>query len=81
MRGSSVPRLDGAFCCMDVAINDLKVWQTLKVEQLRPTPISMFAPHPKKRNAVVDLGANLSLARARRKAEDLRKAVRDGADQ
>jgi integrase len=27
-----------------------------------------------------DLGANLSLATARRKAEDLRKAVRDGAD-
>src|SRR5437763_16273359 len=27
-----------------------------------------------------DLGANISLAAARRKAEDLRKAVRDGAD-
>jgi hypothetical protein len=41
---------------MDVAIDYLKVWQTPKVEQLRPTQISMFAPHPKKRNAVVNLG-------------------------
>jgi hypothetical protein len=41
---------------VDVAINDLKVWQAPKVKQLRPTQISMFGPHPKKRNAVVNLG-------------------------
>jgi hypothetical protein len=56
-RGSPIPRLDGAFCGVGVTIDDLKVWQPPKVEQLRPTQISMFAPHPKKRNAVVNLSA------------------------
>jgi hypothetical protein len=54
---SSIPRFDGAFCCMDIAINDLKVWQAPKVEQLRPRHIPVITPHPKKRNAVVNFSA------------------------
>jgi hypothetical protein len=57
---SSVPRLDGAFCSVGVAINDLKVWQAPKVEQLRPTQILMFAPYSKKRNTVIDLSIRVA---------------------
>jgi hypothetical protein len=48
---------------MDVPINDLKVWQTPKVEQLRPTQISMFAPSADEAMAeLVQLFSDPSLA-------------------
>jgi hypothetical protein len=30
--GTTVPRLDGAFCGVNVTIDDLKVWQAPKIE-------------------------------------------------
>src|SRR5215470_8953263 len=53
--GSSVPRFDGAFRGVYVAIDDLKVRQAPKIEELRPRQFPAFAPHSKQRNAVVNL--------------------------
>jgi hypothetical protein len=44
--GSSIPRLDGAFCCVDVAIDQLQVRQPPVIEQCRPTFIPMITPDP-----------------------------------
>jgi hypothetical protein len=42
-----MPSLDGAFCGVGVAIDDLKVWQAPKIEQLRPRQMTVVAPHSK----------------------------------
>ena len=42
---ASVPRLDGAFGNVDVAIDHLKVRQTPISEQLGPRRFPIFAPH------------------------------------
>ena len=55
----SVPRLGGAFYDVDVAINHLEVWQAPIIEQRRPRRVAVFVPHPKQRDAVVNLGAFL----------------------
>ena len=55
--GVSVARLGRAFCDVGVAIDYLKIWQAPVIEQLRPWRIPVFAPHPKQRDAVVNLGA------------------------
>jgi hypothetical protein len=36
-----------AFCGVGIAIDDLEVWQSPKIEQLRPRRIAMLAPHAK----------------------------------
>jgi hypothetical protein len=41
---------------VDVAINDLKVGQSPKIKQSRPRLVSVFAPDPKKRDAMVNFG-------------------------
>ena len=53
----SVARLGRAFCGVDIAIDHLKIWQAPIIEQLRPWRVPVFAPHPKQRHAVVNLGA------------------------
>jgi hypothetical protein len=45
--GPSLPRLDGAFFGVDIAIDYLEIRQTPKIEQLRPRQITVFAPHSK----------------------------------
>ena len=52
----SGPRFDGAFCGVDVAIDQLKVRQAPKIEQPRPRRVSVFAPDPKQRDAMVNFG-------------------------
>jgi hypothetical protein len=54
--GASVPRLGGAFCGVGVSVDHLEVWQAPITEQLRPLRIPVFAPYPKQRDSVVDLG-------------------------
>jgi hypothetical protein len=41
---------------VDIAINHLKVGQSPKIEQSRPSRVSSFAPHPKERDAMVHFG-------------------------
>ena len=53
--GAAFLRFRHAFCCMDVAIDHLQVWQTPIIEQLGPRRGAVFAPHPKQRDAVVYL--------------------------
>jgi hypothetical protein len=55
--GSSILRLVGTFCGVDVAIDHLEIWQAPKIKQLRPGHIPIFPPYPKQRNAVVNLSA------------------------
>ena len=67
--GSSIPRLVGTFCGVDVAINDLEIWQAPKIEQLRPGHIPVFPPHSKQRTrrssiAVCQFGRSAALAGA-----------------
>jgi hypothetical protein len=45
--GPPVPRLDGAFYDVDVAIDYLKVWQSPESQQLRPRQIAVFVPYSK----------------------------------
>jgi hypothetical protein len=52
--GSTARRLHRAFRSVDVAVNHLKVWQTPKIEQLRPWKVPVLAPNPKQRDAVVN---------------------------
>jgi hypothetical protein len=55
--GTSVSRLAGTFCGVNVAIDYLEVWQAPIGEQIRPRRFPVFAPHPKQRDAVVNFGA------------------------
>ena len=50
-----MPSLDGAFCGVGIAIDDLKVWQAPKLEQLRPRGVSIFVPDLEEGNSMVDL--------------------------
>jgi hypothetical protein len=56
VNGPPASSLGGAFGDVDVAIDHLKVRQTPISEQLRPRRIPALVPHPKQRDAVVDLG-------------------------
>ena len=51
-----VPRFGRAFSGMDVAINHLKFEQSPKIDQSRPGRVSVFAPDPEQRDAMVDFG-------------------------
>jgi hypothetical protein len=54
--GSSVPRLDGAFGNVDVAIDYLEVWQAPIGEQLRPRDVPVFLPYAKQGDPVIYFG-------------------------
>jgi hypothetical protein len=41
---------------VNVAVNNLKVGQSPKIEQSRPGRVSVFAPDPKKRDEMVNFG-------------------------
>jgi hypothetical protein len=56
--GSSISRLDGAFCCVDVAIDYLEVRESPIAEQFRPTFIPMVAPDLEQRDPVIDLSVS-----------------------
>jgi hypothetical protein len=49
------PRLVGAFCGVDVAVDDLQVGQSPVAEQLRPSFIPMVTPDTKQRDPVIYL--------------------------
>jgi hypothetical protein len=51
-----VTRFDHAFSRVDVAIDHLKVGQSPKSQQPRPTRVTVFAPNPEQRDAVVNFG-------------------------
>ncbi len=51
-----IPRFCRAFRSVNIAINHLKVRQSPKVEQSRPRRVSVFAPDPEQRDAMVDFG-------------------------
>jgi hypothetical protein len=51
-----VPRFNGAFCYVSVAINDLKVRRSPIAEQFWPSLVAMVAPDPKQRHSVIYLG-------------------------
>jgi hypothetical protein len=51
-----VSRFGRAFRSVDVAIDHLKVDQSPKVKQSRPRRISVFAPDPEQRDALVNFG-------------------------
>ena len=53
----SLARFGRAFCGVGIAIDHLKIWQAPVIEQLRPSRVPEFAPHPKQGDAVVNLGA------------------------
>jgi hypothetical protein len=53
LRLASVPRLDGAFGNVDVAIDYLEVWQAPVGEQLRPWDVPVFLPYSKQRDMVI----------------------------
>jgi hypothetical protein len=52
-----IARLSETFHQVGLAIDHLDIWQTPIVEQRRPWRVPVFAPHPKQRHAVVNLGA------------------------
>ena len=53
-----VPRFRRAFRSVDVAIDYPEVGQSPKIEQSRPRRVSVFAPDPKQRDALVNFGAS-----------------------
>ena len=53
---SSISRLNGALCCVDVAIDYLEVWQTPVGEQRRPRNGSVVLPYSKQRHTVIYFG-------------------------
>jgi hypothetical protein len=55
VRGA-VPRFCGTFRSVDVAVDDLKVGQSPKIEQSRPGRVSLFTPDSKQRDAMVNFG-------------------------
>ncbi len=52
----TVPRFCRAFRSVNIAINHLKVRQSPKIEQSRPSGVSVFVPNPEQRDAMVDFG-------------------------
>ena len=73
-----VPRFCRAFNRVEIAINHLKVGQSPKIEQSRPGRVSVFAPHPIERDAMVHFGVPPQTARRFERSADFGCAAEVG---